>query len=210
MPYGQPDILIAAPYKECVGAFGMRQEGKTNLLKYLLDLTECNYTVFDTLGQVSKGFTPRLENQKIIKPTWTNMRSLFEATASEVWKCGNQIFVIDEISVKENDDSGHGKPYFCDKWWINPWLNRLSNQGGNRNIGLWITSQRVAQVHNDLLGNCRYHFIFRLYLPQDLEWYSKVVPKEVIMLAKDLPKYHFIYYQLGQSPQVFRPVKKMG
>jgi hypothetical protein len=28
--------------------------------------------------------------------------------------------------------------------------------------------------------------------------------------SRDLPPYHFIYYQLGREPQIFKPVKDMN
>jgi len=198
MTYGKPLIQFANPLKDCVAIIGMRQEGKTNLLKWLLNSTRNPYTVFDTLGQVSKGFKPLdPKTQKIFHPSWDRRYIDFDQTCKDVWKEGNQILAIDEVSV------------FCNKWEMPEPLNRLISMGGNRNIAVWITTQRVAQVHNNILANCQYHFIFRTYLPQDIEWYSKFVPKEIILMSKDLPRYHFIYYQLGREPVICKPVKLM-
>lgn len=176
----------------------MRQEGKTNLLKWLLNSCPNRYTVFDTLGQVSRGFQPlKPDIQRIVTPSWAQHYSLFLKTCEEVWKEGNQIFAIDEVSQ------------YTTKWEMPDQLKRLISMGGNRNIALWITTQRVAQVHNDLLANIKHHFIFRTFLPQDIEWYSKFVPKDIILMSKDLPRFHFIYYKLGGEPQIFKPVKLM-
>lgn len=195
----RPAIQFLNPLKERVAIIGMVQEGKTNFLKWLLTITLNRYTVFDTLGQVSMGnFTPlKPDIQKIIKPPFHQRIPIFQQTCKQVWKEGNQIFAIDEISE------------FCTKWEILPELDIIVKMGGNRNIGMWFTTQRVAQVHNNILGNCKHHFIFRTFLPQDVEWYSKFVPKEIILQSKDLPPYHFIYYQLGRDPQIFKPVKNM-
>jgi hypothetical protein len=197
--YSAPDIQIANPYKERVAIIGMIQEGKTNFLKWLLNICPVRYTVFDTLGQVKRGFTPlKPDIQTVITPAFAQRQRVFEDTCKDVWNKGNQVFAIDEVSE------------FCSKWDLPDHLGVIVKMGGNRNVGLWITTQRVAQVHNDVLGGCKHHFIFRTYLPQDVEWYSKVVPKDIILMSKDLPPYHFIYYQLGHEPQVFKPVKDMG
>lgn len=199
MPSYLPSIQFLNPYKERVIIVGMVQEGKTNFLKWLLSQCLIRYTVFDTLGMVRRGgFQPlKPDIQTVVTPPFQNRLPAFKETCKEVWKKGNQIFCIDEVSE------------FCTKWEIDDELDLVVKMGGNRNIGMWMTTQRVAQVHNNLLANCKHHFIFRTYLPQDLEWYSKVVPKEVILMSKDLPQYYFIYYELGKTPQAFKPVKKM-
>jgi hypothetical protein len=192
----KPTIYFQNPYKDCVAIIGMRQEGKTNLLKWLLRNTTNRYVVFDSLGQVSVGFKPlRPKTQKVIIPEWSRREEIFDAVCLDVWRRGNLIFAVDEVSL------------FCSKWDMPEPLNRLISMGGNRNIAIWITTQRVAQVHNNILANCQYHFIFRTYLPNDVEWYSKVVPRNVILMSKDLPRYHFIYYKLGEKPVVMKPVK---
>jgi len=195
----RPLIQFSNPLKDCVAIIGMRQDGKTNLLKWLLNSTLNRYTCFDTLGQVSRGgFTPlKPDIQQIIKPAWASRFTSFDKVCEDVWKEGNQIFAIDEVSV------------FCNKWEMPEGLNRLISMGGNRNIAVWVTTQRVAQVHNNILANCQYHFIFKTFLPQDVEWYSKFVPKEVILMSKDLPRFHFIYYRLGSDPIICKPVKLM-
>lgn len=197
--YGMPDIHITNPFKERVAVVGMIQEGKSNFLKWLLALCQVRYTVFDTLGVIRRNFAPlNPDTQTVITPPFYQRQRIFQETCHNVWNKGNQIFAIDEVSE------------FCTKWVLPDDLGQIIKMGGNRNIGVWVTTQRVAQVHNDVLSGVKHHFIFRTYLPQDLEWYSKVVPKEIIVMAKDLPKYHFIYYELGHEPQVFKPVKDMG
>jgi hypothetical protein len=195
---GRPLIQFANPMKDCIDIIGMRQEGKTNLLKWLLNQCPNAYVCFDTLGQVGKGFKPlKPDIQTVFRPSWDRRFIDFDCMCKDVWKRGNLIFAIDEVSV------------FCNKWEMPEPLSRLISMGGNRNIAVWITTQRVAQVHNNILANCQYHFIYRTYLPQDIEWYSKVVPKEIILMSKDLPRFHFIYYQLGREPIVCKPVKLM-
>jgi len=178
MPYYQTSIQILNPLKECVCIVGMRQEGKTTLLKWLMHYLENNYTAFDTLGAIGN-FKPRYpDRQKIIKPRYSLSEPMFIKTCKQVWKEGNQVFIVDEI----------GK--FCSKHTIPPELGDLVDLGGNRNISIWFTTRRVAEVHK-----------------QDVEWYSQFIPKEIILMSKTLPKHWFIYYQVGSEPIICKPVK---
>ncbi len=220
--YSTVQIRFANPYKECISVVGMRQSGKTNLVAWLLSqCRDLNVVVFDTLGVISKAFAGwRPANLEIIVPKWNcdltakeidpMLLSQFTAACQYVWNRGNCIFVIDEIHL------------FCAKKKTLPnHLFLLINQGGNRNIALWFTSQRAAQVHNDLLAACDHHFIFKLWLPQDLDWMCGVLPREVIygvedkngtvkkQGAKHLERWHFMYLKVGEQAQFCKPVKKM-
>lgn len=197
--YGEPSIHIINPFKENLCIVGMGQDGKTNFLKWLLSITRSPYTLFDSIGVVSRNFKPlNPETQKVVKPANASQRErLFLETCHEVWAAGNQIFAVDEMSMHQT------------KWVMPPELDTLINQGGNRNVGYWFTTRRIAQIHNDIIASAHHHVIFRTYLPQDVEWYCKVVPKDVILMSQKLPKYHFIYYQLGGESQVFKPCKDM-
>jgi len=146
------------------------------------------------------------KTQRVVTPNgWNDILPCFERTAKEVWAQGNTQFIIDDISVRR-EIKGKLKPYLCDKFWMQADLAKIMNQGGNRNISLWFTAQRVAQVHNDLLSNCHHHVIYKLYLPQDIDWYSQVIPKEIVEKSKDLPEFEFIYYKLGENPQFCKPI----
>jgi len=198
MPSYTTHIQILNPLKECVCIVGMRQEGKTTLLKWLMHYLENNYTAFDTLGAIGN-FKPRYpERQKIIKPRYSLSQPIFIKTCKQVWKEGNQVFIVDEV----------GK--FCTKHTMPPELGDLVDLGGNRNISLWFTTRRVAEVHNNLIANAQHHFIFRTFLPQDVDWYGQFIPKNVILMSKTLPKHWFIYYQVGHEPIICKPVKVYG
>jgi len=187
------------PFKENVCIVGMGQEGKTNLLADMMWHDPNPYTIFDTMGVFSrKNFQPlRPKTQRIVKPHFAQKTPSFLKTCKEIWGQGNCIFAIEEMSA------------FCTKHYMPPELESIINQGGNKNISYRFTTRRVAQIHNDIIANCQHHFIFRTYLPQDVEWYEKVVPKEIIMQSKDLPKYHFIYYPLGGQARLYQPVKRV-
>lgn len=193
-------IEFERPFKENVAIVGMGQDGKTNCLASLLNTQRNPYTLYDSLGILTKANFQPLDpkTQTIIKPRGElDRQNLFLKTCHDVWTQGNRVFAIDEISM------------YCTKHQMPPELNQVVNQGGNRNIAYWFTTRRVAQVHNDILGSCQHHFIFRTYLPQDVEWYSAVVPRNILEMSRKLPDYHFIYYRLGKEPRIMQPVKKI-
>lgn len=177
----------------------MRQEGKTNLLAYLLQHTFNPYVCIDTMGVLTKAhFQPlKPKTQQIVKPSFAKSQDTFEQLCSFIWKKGNIIFAIEEINQ------------YCTKHMIPDKLKSIINLGGNKNIALWFTTRRIAEVHNDIVANCIHHFIFRTFLPQDVDWYSSFIPKDVILMSRDLPKYHFIYYRIGGQPKIFKPVNKV-
>lgn len=193
-------VQIEEPFKDCIAVIGMRQSGKTFLISnFLLKSNPHTTYIIDPLGAISKSYKPR-PNQVIIRPKWNVLPDFktrvawLESVLEEIWKRGNCIVVIDEIHL------------FCTKYILPPKLANLVNQGGNKNIAIWFSSQRVSQVHNDVLAACKHHFIFKLYLPQDKKWYADVVTPEVVEQATKLQKYHFIYYKLGETPEEFDPI----
>lgn len=193
-------IVIQDPFKENVCIVGMGQEGKTMLMAYLLKVNRNPYVLFDTIGVYKRaGFEPlRPETQRVVTPRNARERKpLFLQTCREAWAQGNLIFAVDEMSMH------------CSKHQMPDELDTVINQGGNHNIAYWFTTRRVAQIHNDILASAHHHCIFRTYLPQDLVWYGAVVPKDIIEMSKDLPKYHFLYYPLGGQPKKLKPCPKV-
>jgi len=191
----KPDILFTNPLKECVCIVGMRQEGKTTLLKWLLHHVKNRYTAFDTLGSLGNFQPTYPQIQRIVRPRYAESLQMFLQACRQVWNEGNQIFAVDEI----------GK--FCTKHTMPQELSDLVDLGGNRNISVWFTTRRVAEVHNNLIANATHHFIFRTFLPQDVEWYGQFIPKDIILMSKNLPPHWFIYYRVGDQPKIFKPVE---
>jgi len=187
------DIDISNPYQECIFIYGMRGSGKTKLLEYLLrqyDLRGIRFLLFDTMHN-HKWET---KHGKIIRPPFGLKNKLFEHACIHTWKQGNMVFAIEEIDQ------------YCNPRYIPPFLDSLIQLGRNRNISIIATSRRVAEVHSTIVANCDHHFIFKAFLPRDLEYYQKYVGK-LVWQALKLPPYHFIYYKVGSSPIICRPVK---
>jgi len=199
---GIPDIHITNPLKENQFYLGIRQEGKTNLLAYHLSLTRCPYTVFDTVGALSGMLRPLCPmTQKIVNPTGYSREArlqLFHNVCTSVMTEGNQLFVLDEAHQ------------FCDKRWIDPSLADVVTLGGNKNVAFVGTSQTVRQVSNVILGNTRHFWVMRTFLKPDVDWLSCFIPKEYVLMSKDLPPHGYIYYVLGGKPLICSAVKKMS
>jgi len=212
---GEPDIHIENAFKEKQIYIGISQEGKTNLLCYHLSTCTLPFILYDTFGAASRKFKPlNPKTQRIIDPTRIYPMSplmtasqreeikakrteLFKDTCTQALHRKNLLFIVDEVQE------------FCTKRTIDPDLEDVVTLGGNNNIGFIATSQSVRQVNNIILGNTRHFFIFRTFLKPDVDWLSVFVPKEYSLMSKDLPKYCYIYYQLGGKPQIGNPVKKM-
>jgi hypothetical protein len=212
-----PDIQIQRPLKECVATTGQRQSGKTELLIHLIRYNYNPMIIFDTLGIISKaiaeGKLTLRPNQKIINPHWSESTlpdydtrlTVFLPICEQVWKQGNVIFVVEEWHL-----------FMKTKFALPAAFANLFNQGGNRNIAVWGTSQRAAQVHNDVLAACTHHIIFKLSLPQDRRWMAEIVDKELIdgdpkdpnsLCVRNMPPYHFLYYNLQTNQaDFFQPI----
>ena len=188
------DIKISRPYRECVQWYGMRQSGKSNHIKYTLIRTPTNWILVDTLHQHNwPPLKPKI--QQIVKPSYNVDLPLFlDEIIDEKWKEGNCVIVVEELDAYQT------------VWNLSPSLKKLINWGGNRNLSLWYSVRRLADVHKDVVANCEHHFIFKAYVPNDIEYYRKFVGK-VADYAKDIAPYHFIYYRVGRKPQFCKPVK---
>jgi len=182
----------------------MRQEGKTNLLCYHLSLTRCPFTLWDEIGAVSRILKPlNPKTQRIINPNFyttdkTKKRSMFHQICQRVMLEGNQLFIVDEVHQ------------YCTKRTLDPELEKVVTLGGNKNIGFIGTTQTVRQVHNTILGNTRHFWIMRTFLKPDVNWISFFIPKETVLMSKDLPPHGYIYYPLGGKALLGSAVKKMS
>lgn len=210
-----PDIHITNPFKEKQFAIGMSQEGKTNFICYQLSRSTIPYTFYDTFGAASRKFRPlNPKTQRIIDPTrlfpsnqlmtkaqriemQAKRLDLFESTCTHVLDEGSQLFVVDETQE------------FCTKRTINPAFGDVITLGGNNNVGFIGTSQFIREVNNIILGNTKHFFIFRTFLKPDVDWLSAFVPKEYVLMSRDLEPHGYIYYPLGGKPQIGSAVKKM-
>ena len=197
----EPTIHFSNPFKERVLFTGMPQEGKSNALAYFLSITRNPWIMFNTLNLPLFNNLPRLNPrmQRVISPHSEAERlPLFKKICRAAYLQGNVLFAVDEAHE------------FCTKYEIEPEHKTLLLEGGNRNVGHFAATQSIADINNKIIRSSRHHLIFRTFMPQDVDWYGKFVPKDYILMSKDLPQYWFIYYRLGGTPQIMKPLKKMG
>jgi hypothetical protein len=215
LPKGTPDIHIPHPAAENIFILGIRRQGKTNYLAYLLSRLSMPYTLWDEVGAVSRIFRPLYpQTQKIVYPPIfpklpyiskeeANRRrelklEAFDSVCHTIMNKGNQMFIVDEVHT------------FCDKRNISYEFNELITKGGNINVGFIGTSQSVSQVSNIILGNTLHFFIFRTTLPNDIEWLGKVIPKRIVEQSQYVEPYGFIYHKVGMRDPVYgAAIKKM-
>lgn len=210
-----PAIHIQRPLKECVSLTGQRQSGKTKALEWLLKCDQNPTFIFDTLGVISydiaKGNLKLYPNQRVFNPNWITIPdykarlNVFLPWCDMVWRHGNCIAVVEEWHLFNNKKDDLPLQF-----------GNLFNQGGNRNIAVRGTSQRPAQVHNDVLSACSHHFVFKMSMPADLDWMCRVVDKKYIkgdpndqkaMCVRKMPPYHFLYYNtITDQADFFSPI----
>lgn len=185
-------INIEKPLQEGIMIYGMRGSGKTELLKYLInqyDLQGIRTVIFDTMH--NHNYT--LKHGIIIQPSFSLKELTFIKTCKQVWKKGNTVFAIEEIDQ------------FVTPQYMPKEIDSIVNVGRNRRISYIAITRRLAEVHGTIIGNADHHFIFKAFLPRDLEYYQKYVGK-IVWQAKELQPYHFIYYRVGAKPQICKPI----
>jgi hypothetical protein len=201
---GVPDIVISDPYHEHQFYLGMSGSGKTNLLAYHLSLSQCRYTVFDTVGALSRILKPLYPSiQKIINPLALGFydqqrQALFNQTCQNVLKEKYHLFIIDEVQE------------FCSKRAINPYLKSVITTGRNFHVSMFGTSQNVSVVNNIILSNIRHFWIFRSFIPTEKAWLSTFIPDATMNMRDALPPFGYVYYHtLSGKSLICDPVKKM-
>lgn len=79
-------------------------------------------------------------------------------------------------------------------------LHRLMIMGRSKGIGVWSCTQRPSGIPSIVPANCKYFFIFNLYLPQDRK---KMVETTGFQELEKLPEGHnFWYCKMGDKQPV--------
>lgn len=94
----------------------------------------------------------------------------------------NRMILVDEIEQ------------FASKHKINPNLAKLVRWGRHANLGFIFVSKTTSEIHNLLLSQANHLFCFKIHLPNQLEYLSKWIGKEIINKIRNLQPHYFIYY----------------
>jgi len=197
---GVVNIKIRKPYQERSIFYGMTGSGKSTLLAYMLKRTKAKFILLDMEGV--HNWTPLDPKRQIIihGKRGIDREALLMQTLHKIMNEKYYILAIEGIDA------------FQTNRWMPPDLRDFVQYGRNYQWGrssYWVTARRLADVHNDIVGNCQHHFIFRSFEPNDVHnYYRRFLGKEVALRLQSLPDYHFYYWNPPRSPVLSSPVKK--
>lgn len=162
--------------------------GKTNFTKALVRDLRCSYTIVDPLDQY--GF---LTAQRLV----TTEVEAFEDLCRYAWEKGNHLIIVEEAE----QFLPNGKP-------LSLYANRCILPGRNRGIGLWANTRRFADLHKTPIAQAQHLFLFRMFLPNDIEYLAKFIPRDIAQSLASIPEYHFLHYSEGKT-ELCKPVAEI-
>jgi len=174
---------------------GFTGSGKTHLTRHLIDLylsQGIDVLVYDS--EKEKHYDD-LDDSIRYRPL-TGSKEEFDNKCREVYRRRNVVFAIESLDLYAN-------PYKPLNEHL-PYLWRLVHWGRKRNIGLIMTSRRIASVHKDPCSQCKHWFIFYTFLPNDIDYMKKFVG-ETALKAKELQPWYFIYWSYGRA-KLYAPI----
>ena len=160
---------------------GMRGSGKTNLLKLLVSPLKIPYAIYDPLDQYGNVSTHR------IVPAPDTLET-FEATCKRVWERGNFLLIVEECEV-----------YLRNKGELPPYAKMCILRGRNRGIGMWLCTRRIADLHKTPVSQADHLFLYRMFLPNDIDYISQFIPKEQAQGLDHMKPFWFLHYSSGTA-----------
>lgn len=184
---------------ERVFVCGKTQSGKSFLAKQIYP----NYSsvvVFDfkpsqTLNDLlSKGFViiknpndwkpkiseeGRVTGKFIYRPDFYN-EDHFQTLINKIYYTGNTVIVIDDYSSKKYD--------------VLPSVENAIRRGAERNVGVWIITQKSSLISSLIFDQAEHFFCFKMRYKFDRNKMEGVIGDGVEEGIKNLDGYEFIYY----------------
>jgi len=188
----QPEINLSS--SDRIMIVGVTGTGKSVLLRHLLKIyrTQIIKTIiYDSQHQ--HGDLERKNQALVYQPEEVDDVEEFEKICKMVDKRSHVVFAIENIDFYSTPQ----KPQ-------SPTFKRLVHLGRMKGIGLVMTTRRIADVHKSPCSQVKHWFIFRTFLPNDIEYLRKFVGTTADQ-AMNLPDYHFIYWSFGRV-QVCNPI----
>lgn len=158
---------------------GMSASGKSFLAKSLIRQLSIPYLIYDCNNEYGEF------NRRIVPEPDTIQT--FEATCERVWKQGHMLFIVDEADL-----------YLPNKKTLTPYALKLVKRGRHEGIGLWLITQRIADLSKSACYNTQHWFMFRMFLPNDIQYISQFIPPEMASYLSRLEAYWFLHYSAGQ------------
>jgi Cdc6-like AAA superfamily ATPase len=169
---------------------GMRGTGKTEFIKKLTSTLSIPYTVYDVLNQYQGSC---IEKNRYVPVNDT--LDEFDNVCKKIWFKGNHLLIIEECEI-----------YLRNKSELSEYAKQLILRGRNKNIGLWLCTRRIADLHKTPMSQANHLFLFKMYFPNDLNYISQFIPRETTEQLKTIPDYHFIRYSNGEI-EICKPVR---
>jgi DNA helicase HerA-like ATPase len=170
------DILIVA---------GERGTGKSTLAMHFARMFP-RYVVYDALGEYGeKGF------ENVYVPTSAEPEE-FEMFCSKCWDLGNIMIVVDEAET-----------FMPEGRKLTPSAFKIIMQGRHRNIGMIVTTKRIAELKKTVVSQAKYVILFRHFLPSDIDYIRTFTGNRAYEL-KDLKDHRFMVYSLGEFNGPFK------
>lgn len=194
-----------SPFKEDVGIFGKKGEGKTTRAKMILDvIPNIPRWIWSPQrpNELYQGYGEPIEKIEDLKYgaclyIGTYNRENFNKFCKRAMEFQNLILVIDDVHE------------YISKQFIPPEVETLILSGRNRGISTIYISPFPQKVHNSILGNCTHIFAYRFVLQIHIEWLKEnffgdeawlLVPKDKrnkfykeVNDPNVIPAYSFLY-----------------
>lgn len=180
-----------SPFKEDIGIFGKKGEGKTVRATKILDLIPNiprwiwspqrpleNYAGY---GEAVTSISDLKHGAYIWNGDFT--KSNFEEFCVKSFThMRNIINVIDDVHEQVT------------KQFIPPYFENLILSGRNRGISSIFISPTPAKVHNSVLSQCSHIFAYKLTLANQIEWFRDNFfgNEAYLLLSKDLRNKHYV------------------
>ena len=186
---------------------GVTGSGKSTLLRHILKLYNdmgIYYVLYDSQHQHDDLAKSDMEldilkanpNANFIyQPEDVDNIDEFEKICKYVWTRKNAIFAVENLDFYATPQKS--QPQTFKK------IIHLGRQ--NSNIGVIMTTRRIADVHKSPCSQVSHWFIFRTFLPNDVKYLKEFVG-DTALEAMTLEPYHFIYWTFGQV-QVCKPLE---
>lgn len=142
----------------------------------------------------------------VYKPQRPGNKEEFEHICEQVWERVDSDRPIHVLAVESIDfyaspqtDLDHELPFF----------KKVLHWGRNKDLGVIMTSRRIANCHKDTCALSVHWFLFYTFLPNDIKYIRSFIGRT----ADDIPKlqpHHFIHFESGGKVTFCNPIPYEG
>jgi DNA helicase HerA-like ATPase len=197
-------IIVIKPSDRVFFA-GRTGSGKTTLAKRLL-VTFPRFVILDpkhtlTIPHVPivKTYDRGKERQIIRVPIDKSEKAAWEAAIEAVWRRGNTILYIDELTLITR-----ARP-------ILPALGKAIRTGRERGVGVWTGTQRPKEIPQEVFTEAEHIFTFQLTNVTDRLKVTHYTAEKLFRPLRHVRNHEFLYYNvLNDAAYRFPPLTGVG